>query len=121
MADDEPRLYSGPIPSLLGCLAAIPVLLVLLMPLLFVWACSGAHCEPRPECVRRSHITTLVALAVVAGIVFLFGLGVRAIVRWHMQKRMDARLAGRPPWAAYAGVGLLGLFALWVGKDWLLI
>lgn len=121
MADDEPRLYSGSIPSLLGCLAAIPVLLALVMPVLFVWAWSGAHCEPQPECVRRSNLVTLAGLAVVAGIVLLFGLGVRAIARWHLQKRMDARLAGRPPWAAFVGVGLLGLFALWVGKDWLLI
>jgi len=121
MSDDEPRLYSGSLPSLAGCLAAVPVLLPLLMPLLFVWAWSGSHCEPQPECVGRSNVTTLVSLAVVAGIVLLFGLSVRAIVRWHMQRRMDARLAGRPPRAAYAAFGLLGLVAVWVGGDWLLV
>jgi hypothetical protein len=121
MSDDEPRLYSGSIPSLAGCLAAGTVLVLLVVPVLFVWAWSGAHCEPQPGCVRRSHIMVLVELAAVAGIVLLFALGVRAIVRWHMQKRMDARLAGPPPYAAYAAVGLLGLLALWASGEWVLI
>ncbi|HEX8063907.1 MAG TPA: hypothetical protein VF535_11905 [Allosphingosinicella sp.] len=105
MPDDEPRLYSGTIPAVAGCLAALPVLFLLLGLVLFVSAWGAAHCGSRPACVRRSNLITLVELAVAAGIVLLFGLSVGTIVRRHMQRRWTPAWRDRRPGPLMPGRG----------------
>jgi hypothetical protein len=64
----------------IGCISAVVLTLLSLMPLLFGMLWGGAHCEPVPACQRQNEIRTVrIALGVLGGAA-VFGL----IVRWSI-------------------------------------
>lgn len=104
---------------LAGILSGLVFLVIVSIPFLFVWAWSGAHCEPRPDCQRVAERTVLVELAVVAVLAVLTGASVRALVDWAFRRRGADGGAGAeaaPPWAVLC-LALLGLLMLWMGAD----
>jgi hypothetical protein len=115
---DDPRLYSGTRPALLGFLAAAAFAALMAVPLLFAWAWGGAHCEPAPSCARAVERNMAIAAGVVAAFAVLLGLAVRATVRWRMQRRLDARLAGRAPVWAFAVAAALGALLVWAMPEY---
>lgn len=99
-----------------GLLAGLVFLVVVAFPFLFVWAWSGAHCEPRPDCQRFAERAILVELAVIAGLAVLTAASVRALVDWAIRRRGTGgggRPGAVPRWAT-ACLGLLGLLMLWM-------
>jgi hypothetical protein len=102
-----------------GILSALVFLFVVSFPFLFVWAWSGAHCEPKPDCQRFAERAVLVELAVIAGLAVLTGACVRALVDWAVRRRRagsDGQPERVPRWAI-ACLGLLGLLMLWTGTS----
>ena len=99
-------------PGLAGCAAGVLFLCLMLLPFLFILAWSEAHCEPVPACQRRSEIRFALEAGVAAAVAAAFGLAVRALVRWGMERARDRKGAGRPPAWAVAVVAVLGAFVL---------
>lgn len=104
----EDVAYSGTKGGLCGCLAAIVFAAVLAFPLLFVWAWSGSHCEPVPQCQRFAEKMLLIELAAVAGLAALLAFSVRTIFNWWMTRKMGGAVNVRPPiWAVGTATILL--------------
>ncbi len=109
----------GPLGIVLGCLAALVFAAVLALPILFVWAWSGAHCAPAPQCRRTADAMLAVELAVVAALALLLALAVRALINWSLLRRSDPERAGRRPAWAIVVVSVLGfLLLLGLGMIW---
>jgi len=72
-----------------GCLTAALIGIVIMFPLFFALAWSGAHCDPVPQCQRANelHFGALIAggFAVAAGA----GFGVRYFVNKLASQRED--------------------------------
>lgn len=105
------------VPGLCGCLAGAVFLVLVSVPILFVLAWSGSHCEPAPECRRSAEVEFAVVEAVAAALAVLLGFAVRALVRWWNAR--DPGTAGRAPLWAGATVLVLAAVALWSGSLWL--
>ncbi len=100
--------YGGTKGGLCGCFAALFFAWAAGMPFLFVWAWSGAHCEPVPQCHQEAELGALAPIAVVLALAALLGFAVRALVIWWMQRRADPASARLPPvWALVVAVSLL--------------
>src|SRR5687768_17092067 len=108
---DSPRLHPRWPGLLAGLLAALLFFPFAALPFLFVWAWSGAHCEPKPDCQDFAGRAVLVELAVILGLAVLAGASVRALVDWALRRRHGP--APAPRWAV-ASAALLGLLALWL-------
>jgi hypothetical protein len=115
--DEGPPDTAGNLGAVLGCLAGLVFVVFLCIPVLFVWAWSGAHCEPVPQCRRAAETMLAVELAIVALLALLLGLGVRAWVNWWRIRRFDPERAGKPPIWAIVAVPILVALALWVGAS----
>ncbi|HYJ84274.1 MAG TPA: hypothetical protein VEW26_15690 [Allosphingosinicella sp.] len=86
-------------------------------PFLFVWAWSGAHCEPKPECQRFAERAVLIELAVILGLAGLMGASVRALVDWAFRRRRaEGAVEAAPRWAVAGLVGLT-LLMVWIGSE----
>lgn len=99
---------------LAGLLAALAFLFVVSIPFLFVWAWSGAHCEPKPECQRFAGRAVLVELAVIIALAGLMGASVRALVDWAVRRRRAGGEAAAVPRWALACLIALALLMLWM-------
>ncbi len=111
--EEEQARYAGTKGRLLGCVAAMLFMAVVSVPFLFVWAWTGSHCEPKPQCQRGSELMLAGETAVILALAALLGFAVRSIFNWRMTRRMSGRAAARPPGWAVAVVVVVGLVAFY--------
>ncbi|MCA1197357.1 hypothetical protein K9B35_05215 [Sphingomonas sp. R647] len=65
----------------LGCIAATLLFISVGFVVLFVWAWSGAHCQPAPQCQQGAGYSALGEVALLLGISTLLGFLVRWLAR----------------------------------------
>ncbi len=112
---DEPQGYRsiGTKGGLCGCMAAAAFGFTVAFPLLFVWAWSGAHCEPAPECLNSVNLMLLTHLAPILALAALLGFAIRALVNWWVERNGSQEGAKRPPVWAVAAVIVVGAVFVW--------
>jgi hypothetical protein len=74
----------------LGCGAAFVIAPVLISAFLFVWAWSGAHCQPKPQCQRGAELNVLLEAMAVFAAAIVVGLALRSLVNWISARDADA-------------------------------
>jgi hypothetical protein len=98
-----------------GALAGLVFLFLVSIPFLFVWAWSGAHCEPKPDCQDFAGRAVLVELAVILALALLMGTSVRALVDWAFRRRRAETRVKAPRWAVASLAGLT-LLLVWISS-----
>lgn len=103
----------------IGAIALGLIFFVLLMfgPL-FVWAWSGAHCEPQPACQASSSGTLLRSALLALGPSVLLGVALRSLFHWLGRKIRAQEPSATPdqgpaPWWTLIAVPL----AIWGGSN----
>lgn len=110
MAFTDPKPAPGPAAFVAGATLGCLFFVALMFVPLFVWAWSGAHCEPQPGCQSSSGGYLLRSALLALGPCVLLGAALRSLFHW-LGRKFRAQEPGAAdqeptPWWAFVAVPL---------------
>ncbi len=99
----------------MGCGITFVVAFAASMPVLFVWAWGGAHCEPVPGCRNLNNLNTLMLMAGILTYACVVGWLFRSTINF-IAKKLESQGFSLPfMGSAIAAAAIVIAVSLWAG------